>query len=61
MCCYEMCIPRGEKNDPTLDRKAAAYSELFSDVRVSHQLPGLWLHPSKFWPLQATVIYVCSR
>lgn len=49
-CCYEMCIPRGEKTDPTLDRKAVAYSELFSDVRVSHQLPGLWLHPSKLCP-----------
>lgn len=49
-CCYEMCIPRGEKTDPTLDRKAVAYSELFSDVRVRHQLPGLWLHPSKLCP-----------
>lgn len=38
----------GKKNDPTFDRKAAAYLELFSDVKVSHQLPGLWLHPSKF-------------
>lgn len=51
----------GGKTDPALDRKAAAHSELFSDVRVSHQLPGLWLHPSKFWPLRAAVIYVISR
>lgn len=62
MCCCEMCVPRGEKkNHPTLDRKAAAYSDLFPDVRVSHQLPGLWFHPSKFWPLRASVIYAICR
>lgn len=56
-----MCVPRGGKSYPTRDRKAAAYLELFSDVTVSHQLPGLWWHPSKFWPLQTTVIYVFNR
>lgn len=33
--CYEMCVPRGGKYYPTHDRKAAAYSELFSDVSQS--------------------------